>query len=144
MKTTEPPIVVEQAFDASKEKVWKAITEVDQMTKWFFDNIPDFKAEKGFQTGFLVENEGRKFPHRWTIVEVKAGEKIVYDWSYENYPGRGLVTFELKESKGKAVLTLTNEVLEDFPEDVPEFTRENCKGGWDFFIRQNLKEYMEK
>ena len=29
------PIIIEQAFDQPSERVWHAITEVDQMTLWF-------------------------------------------------------------------------------------------------------------
>lgn len=45
MTDSSPPIVVEQAFNVSKETVWKAITEHDQMIQWFFDNIPEFSRE---------------------------------------------------------------------------------------------------
>ena len=38
MKTTEPPVIAEQLFSASKEAVWNAIAEHEQMTEWYFDN----------------------------------------------------------------------------------------------------------
>ena len=54
MRESFEPIVVEQAFDASKAAVWKAISEREQMIQWFFDNIPEFQAEVGFETQFDV------------------------------------------------------------------------------------------
>jgi hypothetical protein len=39
---------------------------------------------------------------------------------------------------------LTVEVLEDFPDDIPEFRRESCIGGWNYFINHRLKEYLDK
>ena len=33
------PVIVEQSFDQPIEKVWAAITELDQMIQWFFENI---------------------------------------------------------------------------------------------------------
>ena len=37
------PIIVEQSFNVSIKTVWNAITEIDQMRQWFFNNIEDFK-----------------------------------------------------------------------------------------------------
>lgn len=33
--------------------------------------------------------------------------------------------------------------IEDFPEGVPEFKRESGLQGWNFFIVQRLKNYLE-
>ena len=55
MKTSDRPVVVSEYFNASALTIWKAITELDQMTQWFFTNIPSFKPEEGFTTEFIVE-----------------------------------------------------------------------------------------
>ncbi len=137
------PIIVEQYFKKDINVVWKAITELDQMTKWFFENIPDFKPEVGFKTQFNVQSAERNFFHLWEIIKVDPGKKIVYDWRYQEYPGIGKVTFELAEKDDQTVLKLTNEGLESFPDDIPEFTRESCVGGWNYFIKERLKTYLE-
>jgi len=135
--------MIEQPFHFSIKIVWSAITELNQMKQWFFENIPSFKPEVGFDTGFIVENEGRVFPHLWKITEVAAPKKITYSWSYEGYPGKAFVTFELDEINNGTKLTLTNSVTESFPEDIPEFTLESCRAGWIYFIQQRLKAYLE-
>jgi uncharacterized protein YndB with AHSA1/START domain len=71
-------------------------------------------------------------------------QKISYYWQFEGYPGLGLVTFELTGQSDTTTLKLTNAVLEDFPDDIPEFRRESCVGGWEYFIGQSLKEYLER
>jgi len=53
MKRADPPIIVKNTYSASIEKVWSAITNVEQMTQWFFNNIPDFRPEIGFATQFV-------------------------------------------------------------------------------------------
>ena len=115
MKAHDEPVVVEQVFSASRDAVWKAITEIDQMRQWYFDNIPAFEPEVGFETQFTVTNEGRVFPHRWRVTEVVPLRKITYDWRFDDYPGHGLVTFELSPQGDGTTLKLTNIVLEDFP-----------------------------
>ena len=46
------------------------------MIKWFFDNIPEFKPEVGFETQFNVNTGERDFHHVWTITEAIPGQKI--------------------------------------------------------------------
>lgn len=144
MKKTDDPIIVEQTLSATVDTVWKAITEVDLMRQWYFNNIPSFEPRVGFETQFNVENEGRGFPHLWKVTEVEPLKKLAYDWRFEGYPGDGLVVFELFDENGTTKLRLTNHVLEDFPEDVPEFKRESCIAGWEYFIQKRLKEYLEQ
>ncbi|MFH1699860.1 MAG: SRPBCC domain-containing protein [Candidatus Zixiibacteriota bacterium] len=144
MKKNDEPIIIEQIFDAAIDKVWGAITEIDQMRQWFFDNIPEFKSELGFKTQFNVVSGERNFLHKWKITEVVPFEKITINWKFDVYPGEAFVIFELSKQNGSTRLTLTNTVIEDFPDDIPEFTRESCIAGWEFFIQNNLKEYLER
>ncbi len=142
MKTSEPPVIVTQNFTQSVETLWKAITEVTQMRQWFFDNIPDFKAEVGFKTEFNVKAPSRDFMHLWTITEVILNKKLVYNWKYQDLAGDSFVTFELTPITEGAQLTLTTTVTEDFSDDIPEFKRESCVGGWNYFIKQQLVAYL--
>lgn len=144
MKTTEPPIVVVSRINAPVSNVWKAISELPLMKKWYFDAIPAFKAEVGFETSFQVHNEGRTFTHEWKIVNVVPEKQISYKWKYKEYPGDSIVHFYL-ESKGESTLiTVKAIVLEDFPDEIPEFRRESCEGGWTYFIPGRLKSFLEK
>ena len=45
------PFVIERTFNASKEKVWKAITNKNEMKLWYFD-LEEFKPEIGFEFRF--------------------------------------------------------------------------------------------
>lgn len=142
MQLKRKPIVVELDINKEVGAVWNAITEHYQMVKWFFENIPAFEAKVGFETEFLIENEERKFTHVWKIEEIIPQQKIVYKWSYREYPGEGLVVFELIKKDSTTRLKLTNLGLNTFPKDVPEFSEENCYGGWKYFTNR-LKEYLE-
>ncbi|MGH1383189.1 SRPBCC family protein [Kordia sp.] len=143
MKTTEPPIIVSQTFAQSVETVWKAITDVSQMREWFFDTIPSFKAEVGFQTQFNVKAPSRDFMHLWMVTEVIPQQKLVYNWKYEDLPGDSFVSFELTTENNETKLTLTTTVTEDFPDEIPEFARESCIGGWTYFIKQQLVAFLK-
>ena len=143
MKITDAPVVVEQAFAKPIETVWAAITEVDRMRQWFFDNIPDFKPELGFETRFVVSVEDRSYTHMWKIIEVEAPTLIRYNWHYQEHAGDSNVLFILNEKNGTTTLQVSTEILEDFPENVPEFGREQAVAGWTYLIHERLKALLQ-
>ena len=142
MRHTDEPIVVEETFLVSKKILWAAITEHNQMIQWFFEVIKAFEPTIGFETQFIIEHGGRIFPHLWKIIHVEPYKKISYNWKYEGYVGDSEVSFEISEFKDKSKLKVTHQVLESFPQDIPEFQRESCLGGWNYFIKQRLKNYL--
>ena len=143
MKELDSQIIVEQTFNYSVKTIWNAITNVDQMKDWFFENIPDFKPEVGFKTQFKINSQDRVFTHLWEITEVEPLVKIVYNWKYAEYPGDSFVHFELFEKQHSTILKVTSKVIESFPENIPEFKSESNREGWNYFIKQNLKNYLK-
>lgn len=142
MKATDNPVVIEQVFNTSARQLWEALTNLEKMKFWFFDNMKTFVPEVGFETQFAVHVEERTFTHLWKITEVIPFKKITYNWKYEEYPGDSFVTFEIIEEENRVRLILTMKIVEDFPDDIPEFTRESCLGGWNYFLKENLYNYF--
>ena len=144
MEAIKEPIVVEQVFNQSVDTVWDAITQVDKMTQWFFENIESFEPEIGFETQFNIVSGSRNFLHLWKITEVVPLKKIAYSWEYDGYDGDSVVSFELFEEGETTKLRVSHLVLDVFPQDVPEFSRESCLVGWNYFIGERLKEFLGK
>ena len=144
MKVSEPLIEVKQNFQQPIEDVWKAITDVNEMRHWFFDNIPAFEPTVGFKTEFIVTSQDRVFPHIWEVTEVIPLHKIVYNWRYGGYKGNSFVTFHLSEGTNQTQLILTTKVTEDFSDSIPEFKRESCMSGWNYFIKTSLVNYFNQ
>ena len=69
---------------------------------------------------------------------------IKYSWEFEEYPGKSTSAFEILKENNQTKLRLTVEVLKDFPDDIPEFKRESCIAGWEYFFNGRLKEFLEK
>jgi len=143
MKTTEPPVIVTKIFDKPINDVWNAITIKEEMIQWFFDNIPDFKAQVGFKTQFNVQAPSRDFMHLWEVTEVIPQKKLVTNWKYEGLDGNSFVTMELEDLGMQTKFTLTTKVMEDFDDSIPEFKRESCVGGWNYFINERLATYLK-
>lgn len=137
------PIVIERTYNASIEKVWKAITDKSEMKQWYFD-IAEFKPEVGFEFQFEGTNEGRTFLHLCKVTDVIVGKKLRHSWRYDGHEGISFVTFELFAEGNATRLKLTHEGLETFPADNPDFAKENFVAGWTYLIGKSLKEFIEK
>jgi len=137
------PFIIERTYNAPADKVWKAITNKDQMRQWYFD-LADFKAEPGFEFQFEGGPDDRKYLHKCRVTEVVPGKKLQYSWRYEGYEGNSFVTFELFPEGDKTRLKLTHEGLETFPMNNPDFAKKSFMQGWNDIIGTSLKDFVEK
>ena len=134
-------VVVERIFNAPVTRVWKALTDVEQVRVWYFD-LKEFKPEVGFQFEFVVEHEGMKYHHLCKVTEVIPQKKLAYTWRYKGYEGNSLVTIELFAEGDKTRLKLTHEGLDSFPK-LPSFARNSFEAGWTEIIGSELKKFLE-
>jgi len=141
LKSKNEPLVIERTFNASAARVWRALTNKDEMKQWYFD-LKEFKPEVGFEFEFTVEHEGMKYHHLCKITDVIPQKKLAYTWRYKGHEGDSLVTFELFADGDKTRLKLTHEGLETFPK-TPAFARTNFMEGWTQIIGSSLKEFIE-
>jgi len=137
------PVIIERTFNAPSARVWKAITDKNDMKRWYFD-LAEFKPEIGFEFRFWGGTEEKKYLHICEITEVVAGKKLTYSWRYDGNQGISYVTFELIPESSKTRLILTHKGLESFPSDNPDLARENFVAGWTDIIGRSLKEFLEK
>jgi uncharacterized protein YndB with AHSA1/START domain len=135
-------VVVERTFNAPVARVWKALTDVDQMREWYFD-LKEFKPEPGFEFEFVVEHEGNSYHHLCRITEVVPEKKIAYTWRYEGEPGDSLVTFELFAEGDKTRVKVTHTGIETFPK-TPAYARKNFEASWTSIIGTELKQFVER
>jgi len=137
------PIIIERLFNAQVSKVWKAITDKDEMKNWYFD-LAEFKAEVGFKFEFTGgPSPDKQYVHLCEITEVIPEKKLSYNWRYKGYSGNSLVTFELFNKESKTLLRLTHAGIETFPNENPDFDISNFKMGWNEIINTSLKKYLE-
>src|SRR5436853_4772174 len=134
-------VVIERTSNAQVARVWKALTDADQMRAWYFD-LKKFKPEVGFEFEFTVEHEGTKYHHLCKITEVIPQKKIAYTWRYSGEEGDSLVTSELFADGNKTRLKLTHEGLETFPK-LPAYAKTNFEKGWTEIIGSSLKQFVE-
>jgi len=134
-------VVIERTFNAPVGRVWKALTDVEEMRQWYF-NLKQFKAEVGFEFDFVVEHEGTTYHHLCKVTEVIPQKKLAYTWRYKGHEGDSLVTFELFADGNKTRLKLTHTGIETFPK-TPAYARKNFEAGWTTIIDSELKQFLE-
>jgi uncharacterized protein YndB with AHSA1/START domain len=131
------PLVITRIFDAPRELVWKAWTDVEMLKKWW--GPKDFTApiiKMDFKVGgkyhWCMRGAGPdgKIGDFWTTGELKEIiplEKLVYTDNFSDAEGNvvpasaygmsggdwgeGIVTIKLEDMDGKTKMTLTHEGL---------------------------------
>lgn len=136
------PLVITRTLNAPVASVWKALSDITTLRKWlpFF---PDFKAEVGFETRFMLgATPERQYEHICHVTEVEEERKLTYSWRYEGVKGDAYVTFELVPDGDMTHLTLTHRITEPFPADNPDFDLKNASYGWNHIL-DGLKDFIE-
>jgi uncharacterized protein YndB with AHSA1/START domain len=138
----DKPVIVERTFDAPAEKVWRTITDKNEMKRWQF-NIDDFKPEVGFEFRFQAGAEGRTYLHICKITDVVVGKKLAYSWRFDGYEGTSFVTFDLSTVGAKTKLKLTHTGLATFSPPNPDFARNNFAEGWSQILDTEIRKSLQ-
>ncbi len=138
------PFTIERVYQAPIAKVWKALTDKEEMKQWYFD-LKEFRAEEGFEFEFTGGSpDGIQYLHLCKVTDVIPERKLTYSWRYDGYEGISFVTFELFDENGSTRLKLTHAGLESFPSNNPDFAAKNFAQGWTDIIGTSLTEYLKK
>jgi uncharacterized protein YndB with AHSA1/START domain len=132
-------VIIERTLAAPADRVWRALTDLAQMKKWYFPELKAFKPEVGFETRVDVEYEGKAYIHFWKVTEVVPERKIAYSWKYQGHPGESVVSFELFPEGETTRLRLTHAGLETFGGG--DYASKSFFSGWTHFSRQ-LAEFL--
>jgi uncharacterized protein YndB with AHSA1/START domain len=143
MPMQEEPIVIECIYNVPTSRVWKAIADISEMKKWYFE-IPMFKPEVGNKFEFSGgPSPDRQYLYECVVMEVIPGKKLSYSWRYPGYPGNTVVVFEISVDEMSASLRLTHSGITSFPGNNADFNRNNFVTGWNYIINTSLKNYLE-
>lgn len=141
---TPKTFTTQRIFKATRNEVWRALTEKELMKQWYF-NLPEFKAEVGFTFGITGGEEGgAQYLHHFEIMEVIPEQKLMHTWCFVGYEGTSYLTFELFDEGENTKLILTHSGLETFPSDIPDFEFHKFEIGWNNILDNSLKLFLEK
>ncbi|MBI1769491.1 MAG: SRPBCC domain-containing protein [Bacteroidetes bacterium] len=123
-------------------KVWKALTEPEQIKKYLFgtDTISDWKV--GSPIIFSGVWEGKPYEDKGTILAMEPEKLLKYNY-WSNWAGedilenRQIISYHLKSENGKTVFTLTQE---NCPTNE---ARDHSASNWNMVL-SSMKEMLEE
>jgi uncharacterized protein YndB with AHSA1/START domain len=157
------PFIISREFDAPRERVWQAWTEVERLKQWFspkgFTVIAakmDFRPGGSYHYGMRTPT-GQEMWGKWVFREIKAPERLVLVNSFSDaaggmtrhpmaptWPREMLSTSTFSERNGKTTITLEWLPINATPEEIATFEagRDGMKMGWTGTMDQ-LTEYLK-
>ncbi len=134
-------ITIEAVFEATKDKVWEAITNSEKMKTWYF-NISNFKLELNNEFTFYG-SDGTSHFHKCKILNFEESKLFRHTWTYpEQSNGSSIVTWKIVEVDDKVKVTLTHQGLETFNDGGKDFAAANFEMGWNEIVKTNLRNYL--
>ncbi|MFM9971852.1 MAG: SRPBCC domain-containing protein [Burkholderiales bacterium] len=134
MATTEtkPSIAINRQFNASPDKVWRALTQPEMIKQWMgpSDEFKTPVAEADVRVGgryriVMHAPNGDEYEVSGVYREVVPNKKLVYTWAWKSTPDQeSLVTIELSAAGKGTEFVLRHEQFID------EGTRDHHNQGW--------------
>lgn len=136
----------EITIQASKERIYDAIANPEQVVRWFPETIEgDYKV--GEQPIFGFGEHGR---NQICVVDARPHDYFAYRWvpgansflGDVNSVPNTLVEFRIQEeSKERCKVTLTESGFAELPTELMEDAFEQNSGGWDFMLDRLNKQF---
>jgi len=128
----EPQLRLSRVYPASPEKVWRAWTDPQTLSRWFGPGEPDSvtHAQMDVRVGGSYEiafrtQDGEEHRVSGIYQEVEPQRRLVFSWAWQSTPERvSLVTVELQPAAGGCELRFLHERFFDTD------ARNNHARGW--------------
>jgi uncharacterized protein YndB with AHSA1/START domain len=131
------------SIKASKAKVWKALTDPEQIKKYLFgtETVSDWKV--GSSITFSGMWDGKAYQDKGTIMQIEKEKILKYNyWSsfsgtedkLENYAN---ITYSLDEKNGETTFTILQDGIKS------KEARDHSEQNWKM-VMNTLKELLEK
>ncbi|MEO9870258.1 SRPBCC family protein [Ekhidna sp.] len=131
----------EKVFGHSIDKVWKAISVGEEISKWFIS--ADFKPEVGYEYTFTASEE-----HGCTVVKGKILEAspyiLKYSWKVEGAPVETTVQWTLEKQSNGTKLTLEHYGISKFEGETAVEMFNHFSAGWDACMEGLTKYFNEE
>jgi uncharacterized protein YndB with AHSA1/START domain len=128
---------------SSPEAVFKALTQADELMRWFPTRVESDPRPGGkFKFTWEFANASENGSQQGEYVEVLPNKKLSYTWTAESTPTTPtLVTFNLTEAGGQTTVELDHSSIQEGADQ--EKLHNMHANQWGFFM-MNLKSYLEE
>ena len=123
----------------SREAVFKALTQADELVRWFPTRAEsDPRAGGKIKLFWEFNDASQNGSQEGEYVEVVENEKFSYTWTADNIST--LVSFSLSESNGETTVDLEHSTSHEGADE--KKLHDDHANQWGFFL-MNLKGYLE-
>ncbi len=136
--TMKDVLIKQKSFDQSIDKVWKAISEGDEISKWFIQ--ADFKPEVGYKYTFTASEEHGGTVVKGTVLEATP-YTLKYSWVVGDSPIETAVLWKLERNSNQTKLILEHSGISKFGGETAIEMFNHFSGGWDACI-EGLTQYF--
>jgi len=133
-------IIKEEKFKHPIDKVWNAITQAEEISKWFID--ADFKPEPGSAYVFTAPPE-QNCTQITGVVKVATPYTLIYTWVMQNTDVETTVKWTLEEEGDYTVLHLEHSGISNYEGETAVKMFESYSGGWLNCVTE-LSAYLNK
>ncbi|HKI53469.1 MAG TPA: SRPBCC domain-containing protein [Anaerolineales bacterium] len=124
---------------SSREIVFKALTQADELVRWFPTRAEsDPRAGGKIKLFWEFTDASQNGSQEGEYIEVVPNEKLSYTWMADSIPT--LVTFTLNESNGETTVDLEHSTSHEGADE--KKLHDDHANQWGFFL-MNLKGYLE-
>jgi uncharacterized protein YndB with AHSA1/START domain len=129
-------IEITKQIDAPPERVFRALTEAEELTRWFPSSAEsDPRTGGDYVLRFEFDDESKNHTYAGQYEEVTPPERVRYPWNGRF--GDTTVEFVLRPADGGTEVTLIHSGWGEPAEE----TRQLHEQGWAFFV-DNLERYL--
>ena len=133
-------IELERNVDASPDAVFHALTDADELARWWVTSAEsDARTGGSYSYRFEFEDESRNHTYTGEYIDVTPGARVAYPWTTGLGPTE--VDFRIEPAGGGTRVRLVHSgwgESGDWDESV-----QMHEEGWSFFL-DNLKAYLER
>jgi uncharacterized protein YndB with AHSA1/START domain len=132
-KTGERQMRIERIFDASRERVWRAMTEARLLAQWWGRgnklDVEELDVRPGGFWRFVEHADGTTHGFRGRFREVTPPSRLVQTFEWDGAPGHVSVTDTTLEDLGDGRTRLVGLCLFMTAEDLDAMTRSGMEAG---------------
>lgn len=138
------PIQVSTLIHAPIERIWKAITEPEQLRQWFVGVDTD-KIEDGTSFQFIELFGEEQVVHEALVLEFEENSLLRHTWTYpELSQWSSTVNWDLETEGNHVKVIVTHEGIHHIAQDIPDLSPIRIYKFWDKALNKHLKIFVER